>query len=41
VLKGDSEGGEVRILSGLKGGETIAVDHLADLYDGAAVEARS
>ena len=41
VLKGDSEGGEVRILSGLKGGETIAVDHLADLYDGVAVEARS
>lgn len=41
VLKGDSDNGEVRILSGLKGGETVAVDHLADLYDGAAVEVRS
>jgi RND family efflux transporter MFP subunit len=38
VLKGDNEGDQVRILSGLKGDETIVINHLADLYDGARIE---
>jgi RND family efflux transporter MFP subunit len=40
VLKGDSDGDQVRILSGLKGNETVAVDNQANLFDGAAVEIR-
>lgn len=40
VLKGDAEGAQVRIISGLKGDETLVVDHLADLYDGARIETR-
>ncbi len=38
VLKGDSDGNQVRILSGLTGNETVVVDNQANLYDGAAVE---
>jgi RND family efflux transporter MFP subunit len=38
VLKGDNDGDQVRILSGLKGEETIVISHLADLYDGARIE---
>jgi RND family efflux transporter MFP subunit len=38
VLKGDNDGDQVRILSGLKGDETVVVSHLADLYDGARIE---
>jgi RND family efflux transporter MFP subunit len=38
VLKGDSEGDSVRILSGLAGDETIAVGNLAALYDGALID---
>jgi multidrug efflux pump subunit AcrA (membrane-fusion protein) len=40
VLKGDADGDQVRILSGLKGDETAIVDHLDSLYDGARVETR-
>jgi RND family efflux transporter MFP subunit len=40
VLKGDSDGDQVRILTGLKGNETVAIDNQANLYDGAAVETR-
>jgi len=40
VLKGDADGDQVRILSGLEGNETVVVDHQADLYDGARVETR-
>jgi len=40
VLKGDSEGDQVRILTGLQGNETVAIDNQANLYDGAAVEIR-
>lgn len=40
VLKGDVEGDLVRILGGLKGDETVVVDHLAELYDGARIETR-
>jgi RND family efflux transporter MFP subunit len=38
VLKGDNDGDQARILSGLKGDETIVISHLADLYDGARIE---
>lgn len=41
VLKGDTEGGQVRILSGLTGDETVATSSLGELYDGAAVRTRS
>lgn len=37
VLKGDSDGAEVRILSGLAGDETVVLNNQADLYDGAPV----
>jgi RND family efflux transporter MFP subunit len=40
VLKGDTDGTQVRILSGLKGDETVAVSNLAELYDGVPVEIR-
>jgi RND family efflux transporter MFP subunit len=40
VLKGDSDGKQVRILSGLKGDETVAVSNQAELYDGVPVETR-
>jgi multidrug efflux pump subunit AcrA (membrane-fusion protein) len=38
VVLGDADGNEIRIASGLSGNETVAVDHLSELYDGAAVE---
>jgi RND family efflux transporter MFP subunit len=38
VLKGDSEGDLVRILSGLTGDETVAVNNQDNLYDSASVE---
>jgi len=38
VLKGDTDGDQVRILSGLKGNETVVIDNPAGLYDGAAVQ---
>jgi multidrug efflux pump subunit AcrA (membrane-fusion protein) len=38
VVVGDADGGQIRIASGLTGNETLAVNHLTDLYDGAAVE---
>jgi hypothetical protein len=38
VLKGDSDGGYTRILSGLSGNETVATDNQASLYDGASVD---
>jgi multidrug efflux pump subunit AcrA (membrane-fusion protein) len=41
VLKGDTEGGQVRILSGLTGDETVATSSLGELYDGAAVRTRT
>ena len=37
VQSGDTQGNEVRILSGLAGGETIVLNNQADLYDGATV----
>jgi multidrug efflux pump subunit AcrA (membrane-fusion protein) len=41
VVVGDSEGDQVRIASGLTGNETVAVNHLSELYDGAAVESHN
>jgi RND family efflux transporter MFP subunit len=39
VVVGDADGDRVRIASGLTGNETVAVSHLNELYDGAAVSA--
>jgi multidrug efflux pump subunit AcrA (membrane-fusion protein) len=38
VVVGDAEGESTRILSGLTGNETVATNHLSELYDGAAVQ---
>jgi len=40
VLKGDNDGDQVRILSGLKGDETVVLNNQADLYDGASIKTR-
>jgi multidrug efflux pump subunit AcrA (membrane-fusion protein) len=37
VLTGETEGGAVRILSGLAGKEAVATNHQADLFDGSPV----
>ena len=37
VQIGDGQGDEIRILSGLAGGETVVLNNQADLHDGAAV----
>jgi multidrug efflux pump subunit AcrA (membrane-fusion protein) len=41
VVVGDADGGQIRIASGLKGNETVAVNHLSELYDGAPVESHN
>ena len=41
VVVGDADGGQVRIASGLTGNETVAVNHLSELFDGAAVESHN
>ncbi len=38
VLKGDTDGDQVRILSGLEGNETVVINNQADLFDGAPVQ---
>jgi len=38
---GDADGDVVRIASGLTGNETVAVNRLSELYDGAAVESHN
>ncbi len=40
VLKGDTDGDQVRILSGLRGGETVVLNAQETLYDGASVQIR-
>ena len=40
VLKGDTDGDQVRILSGFEGNETVVIDNLANLYDGERIETR-
>ncbi len=41
VVVGDPDGDQIRIASGLAGNETVAVNHLNELYDGAAVESHN
>jgi multidrug efflux pump subunit AcrA (membrane-fusion protein) len=41
VVVGDADGAQVRIASGLTGNETVAVNHLNELFDGAAVESHN
>ena len=41
VVVGDVDGDQIRIASGLTGKETVAVNHLSELYDGAVVEVHS
>lgn len=41
VVVGDPVGDQIRIASGLTGTETVAVNHLNELYDGAAVESHN
>jgi RND family efflux transporter MFP subunit len=38
VLKGDTDGDQVRILSGLTGKESVIINNQSDLYDGAPVQ---
>jgi hypothetical protein len=38
---GEADGEQIRIASGLIGNETVAVNHLSELFDGAAVEAHN
>jgi len=41
VVVGDADGEQIRIASGLTGNETVAVNRLSELYDGAAVESHN
>jgi multidrug efflux pump subunit AcrA (membrane-fusion protein) len=41
VVVGDADGDRIRIASGLTGNETVAVNRLSELYDGAAVESHN
>ena len=41
VTLGDSDGGSIRVLSGVAAGEMIATDKQADLYDGAPVKTQA
>jgi multidrug efflux pump subunit AcrA (membrane-fusion protein) len=41
VVVGDPDGDRIRIASGLTGNETVAVNRLNELYDGAAVESHN
>jgi RND family efflux transporter MFP subunit len=40
VVPGDTEGDQIRVVSGLSGSETVATGRLADLYDSAPVEVK-
>ena len=40
VMAGPVDGNAIRILSGLNGNETVAIDNQAELYDGASVHIR-
>jgi len=41
VVVGDPDGDQIRIASGLTGAETVAVNRLNELYDGAALESHN
>jgi multidrug efflux pump subunit AcrA (membrane-fusion protein) len=40
VVPGEQEGGQIRVVSGLSGSETVATARINELYDGAAVEVK-
>jgi RND family efflux transporter MFP subunit len=40
VLKGDAEGNQIRVLTGLAGNEAVVLDNQSNLYDGASVQTR-
>ena len=40
VVTGDVEGGDIRLVSGLNGNETVATNHQSELFDGARVEVK-
>ena len=40
VVIGEVDGNQIRITNGLSGGETVAINHQGDLFDGASVEVR-
>ncbi len=40
VVPGANDGDSIRITNGLSGGETVATNHLSELYDGLLVEVR-
>jgi multidrug efflux pump subunit AcrA (membrane-fusion protein) len=40
VVAGDTEGDQIRILSGLNANDTVATSNQSDLYDGAPVQVR-
>ncbi len=40
VVPGDTQGDQIRITSGLSGGESVATTHQGDLFDGAVVEVK-
>ena len=41
VTLGETDGGQVRVLTGLNSGQMVAMEKQGDLYDGAAVSART
>ena len=40
VVTGETEGDQVRIMSGLNPNDTVATSHQSDLFDGAKVQVR-
>jgi hypothetical protein len=38
VLKGDTDGDQVRIISGLKGDEIVVINNQANLFDGIRID---
>jgi membrane fusion protein (multidrug efflux system) len=40
VVTGETEGGQVRIVSGLNPNDTVATSHQSELFDGAPVQVR-
>ena len=40
VVTGEVDGGQIRIVSGINGNETVAISSQSELFDGAPVQAR-
>jgi hypothetical protein len=38
VVTGEADGGQIRIVNGLTGNETVAASSQSELFDGAAVQ---